>query len=439
MPNDASGSKIKAVIQRFFQSLVEGDHSGMRACLNADGESARIYEVYGFRLLRLLFDSIAGQPWHIRHLEQQGRLASAVLGIPNQGSGTALWLQRDGGRWRILNAYPVRVDVSGAVEGLSEEALKLLGAKPDLPISCQDEAAAHFLRPLDRQIRERSAEQDPDFQGKVTSVVELASYLWTRKMLWKKMQRQGFEIRSLLLTLNNDLFFAERSGGSERVAIKALRNPDPSMREAFLYEIELLRALAGHPQVPALIESSAIDGWPYFISLRAPGKPLDKVLEGSPPWSFGERLSVANEVIQGANGLRRRNVIHRDIAPDNIVVGKDLQITFIDFGMGRFAGDLKPSKLRRANAKEIRNLGLTVCHLLTEKPAPQFGSAGDCLESWRRAVDKLYRLDLPEACAAIVKRSLAADPECRSLTGSARPYNTINQMITDLERLLKRL
>lgn len=68
----------------------------------------------------------------------------------------------------------------------------------------------------------------------------------------------------------------------------------------------------------------------YFPAIN-----LSLYLEKTSP-SPEEKESIFRQILQGVSDAHLHNVIHRDIKPDNILVGANLVVKLIDFGVSRF-------------------------------------------------------------------------------------------------------
>ena len=104
--------------------------------------------------------------------------------------------------------------------------------------------------------------------------------------------------------------------------------------ERFVQEIKPLY-LANHPNVVRVFSYYLYpDKWAGYILMELiEGTDIESYLQRSP-----ERLEdVFRQVIGGFLHLENRGILHRDIRPDNIVVGNDGRVTIIDFGFGKLA------------------------------------------------------------------------------------------------------
>ncbi len=114
-----------------------------------------------------------------------------------------------------------------------------------------------------------------------------------------------------------------------RVALKVLDTP-----------------LAGEPQLIARLEHPAIvpvydtgvlaDGRPFYAMKLVAGARLDRYLERSP--SLAERLRVIRRVGEALAFAHSRGTIHRDLKPQNVMVGEFGEVYVMDWGVDAVDG-----------------------------------------------------------------------------------------------------
>ena len=75
----------------------------------------------------------------------------------------------------------------------------------------------------------------------------------------------------------------------------------------------------------------------YFVVIYdfVPGDSLEHLIEKEGPFSLEAGLKMAVELCEAASALHQRDIVHRDIAPGNIVVSAD-GVHLIDLGIARF-------------------------------------------------------------------------------------------------------
>jgi len=122
-----------------------------------------------------------------------------------------------------------------------------------------------------------------------------------------------------------------------KVAVKIVRAGGREANTQVIAEARALGKLA-HPNVVAIHDAGELDDAIYIVMELAPGVSLRT-------WSAGERdwrnvVRVLREAAAGLAAAHRAGLIHRDIKPDNILVGGD-RTRVVDFGLAhdRAAGE----------------------------------------------------------------------------------------------------
>jgi serine/threonine protein kinase len=106
-------------------------------------------------------------------------------------------------------------------------------------------------------------------------------------------------------------------------------------------EIKLLAALPPHPHVlevqGAYLEENAV----CSVSPFMPGGSLDAVMAHRLPWldDVGRVTAVVCGLFDGLAHLHRHGVLHRDLAPRNILFDPQGRPVLCDFGLSRLTQD----------------------------------------------------------------------------------------------------
>jgi serine/threonine-protein kinase len=123
------------------------------------------------------------------------------------------------------------------------------------------------------------------------------------------------------------------------VALKEML-PDPAMsshelddlRGQFRQEAQILAGLK-HPSLPRVTDFFVWSGNDYLVMDFVEGESLAAIIErdGSVP----EDLAVewALQLLDALAACHRRNVLHRDIKPQNIIIRDDGRVVLVDFGL----------------------------------------------------------------------------------------------------------
>jgi TolB-like protein/Tfp pilus assembly protein PilF len=79
------------------------------------------------------------------------------------------------------------------------------------------------------------------------------------------------------------------------------------------------------------------EGRPYIVMAYVAGEPLGHVI-ASKNQSVERALEIAIKVCDALASAHAASVVHRDIKPDNIVIGRDGQPKILDFGLAKLRG-----------------------------------------------------------------------------------------------------
>lgn len=230
-----------------------------------------------------------------------------------------------------------------------------------------------------------------------------------------------------------------------RQAMKVFKTRAASLEhvQAQLAEALLLSRI-GHPNVVRVYDANVLEGpsgpLGFFTMEYVAGGTLDR------HWrSFGGRLMPTHEVVtimrQACAGIavahaEKPPVIHRDIKPQNILVGFEgtgLRVRVSDFGLAKQADELslfisakgtvgfKPPEAFKdmdSTAADVWALGTTMYLLLTDTwPYPELNDRDDLTEAGRFVGElrqaSTFNAHVDEPLDNIVARCLAKDPRAR--------------------------
>jgi len=130
------------------------------------------------------------------------------------------------------------------------------------------------------------------------------------------------------------------------VAIKELRTYRPELVERFEREARLTARLQ-HPSIVSIHEAGRwASGEPFYAMKLVPGRPLDVVVAEAT--TFAGRLALLPHVLAVADALayaHRERVIHRDLKPQNVMIGEFGETVVIDWGLAKdlAAGAAEPT------------------------------------------------------------------------------------------------
>jgi serine/threonine-protein kinase len=122
------------------------------------------------------------------------------------------------------------------------------------------------------------------------------------------------------------------------VALKILNWANVYDRAAAMRQLRteaLTLSRVKHPQVIRFIDFGFDPRWPYLVTEFFDGRPLGELLRDGgalpPEWA----LYLLSQMADALGAVWKAGVVHRDIKPDNILVGADGVAKLIDFGLAK--------------------------------------------------------------------------------------------------------
>jgi serine/threonine-protein kinase len=126
------------------------------------------------------------------------------------------------------------------------------------------------------------------------------------------------------------------------VVIKQQHDPK---HDQFLIDEANVGMRLSHPNIVETIDLVTHEGRPALVVAYVPGVGLDKLVQAGPlpaavVCHIGAQIAEALAVIHDARDERGEllKILHRDVKPDNIIIGYDGVTRLIDLGIARFAG-----------------------------------------------------------------------------------------------------
>jgi len=127
-----------------------------------------------------------------------------------------------------------------------------------------------------------------------------------------------------------------------QVAIKTIRSAAPSERSIarFLREARIQGRLE-HPAIPAVHElGTDSEGRPYFVMKKLAGTTLARLLKREDDRPTLQRLlRPFADVCLAVELAHVHGVVHRDLKPDNIVIGDFGEVYVLDWGVAKVIGE----------------------------------------------------------------------------------------------------
>lgn len=137
----------------------------------------------------------------------------------------------------------------------------------------------------------------------------------------------------------SDVYKAKDHTLGRFVAIKVLKqefSEDVNFVTKFRTEAQSAAGLE-HPNIVNIYDVGSQDGIYYIIMEYVEGITLKTYIEKKGQLSFKEAISIAIQVGRGIEAAHNKNIIHRDIKPQNIIISTEGKVKVTDFGIARAA------------------------------------------------------------------------------------------------------
>jgi hypothetical protein len=226
---------------------------------------------------------------------------------------------------------------------------------------------------------------------------------------------------------------------AHEVAVKVLLAPDGrgNSRERFLREGQAAAKIK-HENVVQILDAGEADGVVYLVMELVEGYSLGKIVDDTGPLPPEAVARLGAGISLGLAAIHAQGIIHRDIKPDNILLGRDRKPKITDLGLAKQTDDpdlqrltatgmvvgtplyVSPENIRdpksAGSASDIYSLGATLYHLLTGRPpfkeATPYEVMRAHLESRVQPIREISPV-VPIGLAQLVERCLSKSPDKR--------------------------
>ncbi|MGH7527916.1 MAG: serine/threonine-protein kinase, partial [Gemmatimonadales bacterium] len=169
------------------------------------------------------------------------------------------------------------------------------------------------------------------------------------------------------------------------VAVKLLVPPPAAAqvaRERMRREVQAVRGLS-HANIVAVFDFLEEGPWSFIVMEYVAGPDLQVRVRDRGPLDGDQAVQLGNEIAAALDAAHRHGILHRDVKPQNILLGPDGRARLTDFGSAKLDGQLSvtatgalagtlaylaPEVLagRRGDARaDVYALGLTLYYALT--------------------------------------------------------------------------
>ncbi len=249
------------------------------------------------------------------------------------------------------------------------------------------------------------------------------------------------------------VYLAYHEAGDRHVALKVL-SAEMAGNQTYVdrfYREAKSGALLNHPSIVRSLGAGQdpTTSRHYLVLEYVEGITAQALLEQSGKLAIGDAVRIALDIARALEHAHSRNVIHRDIKPDNILLTRSGVSKLTDFGLAKRMDEASHLTAARQgfgtpfympyeqalNAKhadgrsDIYALGATLYHLLTGEVPFKGDSPLEIVEAKERGEfvpAEQINPSVPRVLDQVLSRMLARQPRDR--------YQTASELIVDLER-----
>ena len=225
---------------------------------------------------------------------------------------------------------------------------------------------------------------------------------------------------------------------------------DEEAKRRFVHEAKAASAL-NHPNITTVHEIDEVEGECFIAMEYIDGKSIKDLVEEK-GLSIQEILRIAIQTAEGLSKAHQKDIVHRDIKSDNIMLTHDGLVKIMDFGLAKLKGVTKLTKTgstlgtlhymspEQAQGEEVDHrsdifsFGVILYEMITgqlpfkgeHEPAIIYSIMNETPEPLAR-----YKANVPEGLQRIVDKAMAKDRGER--------YQHADELLADLRRERKSL
>jgi eukaryotic-like serine/threonine-protein kinase len=236
------------------------------------------------------------------------------------------------------------------------------------------------------------------------------------------------------------------------VAVKVMHREMSEQEDQLQRFRQEARAVAklSHPNVVSVIDAGEDGGYPYIVFEYVKGETLKQRIGRVGALDTQDAIAYAIEVARGLSVAHSRNMVHRDIKPQNVLIDEEGRAKLTDFGIsrqleqdgvtatGRVLGTTDYVAPEQAMGRDVDprsdlySLGVVLYEMLVgQVPFHADSQVGVAMKHVNEELPDVQRRrpEVSAAVALVVERSTAKNP--------AERYQSIAEMIDDLETALE--
>ncbi len=247
----------------------------------------------------------------------------------------------------------------------------------------------------------------------------------------------------------SDVFKAKDHILGRIVAIKVLKtefSEDINFVTKFRTEAQSAAGLE-HPNIVNIYDVGSENGLHFIVMEYVEGITLKTYIEKKGQLSFKEATSIAIQVARGIEAAHNKDITHRDIKPQNIIISTEGKVKVTDFGIARAISSntissdamgsvhyASPEQARNGfidGRSDIYSLGIVMYEMVTGRvPFDGDTTVAVAIQHLQEEMvePSAYAPELPISYEKIVLKTTQKSPD--------RRYQTIGDLLVDLRKAL---
>ena len=247
----------------------------------------------------------------------------------------------------------------------------------------------------------------------------------------------------------SDVYKAKDHTLGRYVAIKVLKSEfseDTNFVSKFRTEAQSAAVLE-HPNIVNIYDVGSENGIHYIVMEYVEGITLKTYIAKKGQLTYKEALSIAIQVGRGIQAAHAKNIVHRDIKPQNIIISTDGKVKVTDFGIARAVSEntihsdvmgsvhyASPEQARNgyvSNRSDIYSLGIVMYEMVTGRvPFDGDSTVAVAIQHLQDEMDppSKYAPNLPVSLEKIIQKCTQKSPD--------RRYDSMESLLIDLRKAL---
>lgn len=229
-----------------------------------------------------------------------------------------------------------------------------------------------------------------------------------------------------------------RNNATNHVSLQGIEAKDfDKVRQNFINEARTLAQL-NNEAIVKVIDIFDENGTSYMVMPFVEGTTLQSMVEKDGPMEYAMAVNYMVQICEALTYIHSKNILHRDVTPDNVIVTPEQKIVLIDFGSARKFVDnktqrqttiVKPgfapleqhsARSRKGAFTDIYSVGAVFYYLLTgERP---MDATERVLEKMKEPIE--LNPNIPSQINAIIMKAMEMEGEKR--------YQSAKELIEDI-------